>query len=782
MDTRLSRVAAEQLLLFVKICDAALQLRNSALEKLKTGLKIAFLAENSVQDLLAEMVTLSERESRLVDAQTFKLASVAATSAAEGAALGQRILEEAKKKNAVEEEKSEKERHKKALMNVLAFDKDPDRLDSFKQEPVESWQRKYYDIRKNVVSDTGRWLLSNPVFQSWGFDFSSPPILGLEGTDTTGKTYLASSVIKYLRTDVITQHPEFRHLAAFYFLDGGKNDLGFDAMAKSLVWQFADKDEPYMKSAARIGHNVRTLDPGDIIPRLLLENTEIEHMDAVFYLVIDGLGDDTLDDVLLKFLRQASQSKNKKIRIFLTGPPAAFEQVKKNGVTCHNISISGNNSDDIEKVIDSEMKKFATLSDADRPEVAERRKDIREKLLRAAAGDYYKLNSVLNTIRDMDYMEDIDKAIKDAGNIHGRVQQIQKDITMLNRVRSERQIKEINKIILWITFAVVPLSKKHISALLLMIIGETLLRPLAERFQTKYLLFEVDSKGYVRFRSSKALDAIPHRRQSSTSGPRNDQEIHRGEIDIVLHFFKQVCPPELYQKLEIREYLKQKQTQKQDQMQQEDKDTGHTLLALDCLDALSRGPSAGLAVLQEYAREHLIKHLSLVDLAMVDREQKSKVGKLLVMLFTKDICIDAFMWPESIDIESSHKPRTVWLYDSQNIDQVVRWFRDTAVLSGVAGESERSWVEKAVSGNAFDTLLKPSVVRMTHHCMREPLSASDTEATYKFVLSYLSKVSFPIHTFEPWLIKDNIRFPMKLQGNWQSPLSDLSSGLTRHSR
>lgn len=79
MDTKLSKVAAQQLLLFVKICDATLKLRHSASEKIKTGLKIAFLAENSIQGLLGDMAKLAERERGLVSAQTFQSASAAAS-------------------------------------------------------------------------------------------------------------------------------------------------------------------------------------------------------------------------------------------------------------------------------------------------------------------------------------------------------------------------------------------------------------------------------------------------------------------------------------------------------------------------------------------------------------------------------------------------------------------------------------------------------------------------------------------------------------------------------
>ena len=217
---------------------------------------------------------------------------------------------------------------------------------------------------------------------------------------------------------------------------------------------------------------------------------------------------------------------------------------------------------------------------------------------------------------------------------------------------------------------------------------------------------------------------------------------------MVKHFLDKVCPPDVYKKLEIDEYLQQKLTQKQYQIQQEDNDTGHLLLVLDCLCALAQGPDASIAVLQEYAREHLVQHLSLVDLAMVDRKQKSQVGELLVKLFTSKECIDTFMWPKLCNIENSHMPRFVWLEDSPKFDEVLRWFKDTAVLSGVADESDRIWIQNLLSGNAFEVLLKPSIARMAHHCLREPVSAKEARENYRFVSKFLSKVGLSIPILE----------------------------------
>jgi hypothetical protein len=782
MDARLSKVAAEQLSLFVDICDAALQLRYSAGHKFKTGMKIAFLQENDIQDLLGRMEKLATKERGLVSAQTFERACAAATSAEEGAAFSKRVVEMMVQNDADQKERVETEGQERTLKDVLAFDKHSDRWNSTNSEPLDLWQTEYNDIRKNVVPGTGKWLLSHTMFQSWVSDFTFSPILGLEGTSSTGKSYLTSSAIRYLQKDMATQSPDLRHVVAFFFLDRGESGQGFDVAAQSLIWQLSKKDVPYMKSASRISRTVKTLDPNEIIPKLLLENTELEHMDAVFYLVIDGVSD-TPDDSLLKFLRQASKPSKKKIRVFLSGTPAAFAKIKKSGLSCYSIPISGNNNDDIQRFIEARMDKFEALCDAERPMVAERRKKIREDLFEATAGDYFKINSALNAIATLDYMEEINEVIQAAHQ--GHFGQISDEIRLLNRVRTPRQIREINQIILWVTFSIGPILEKHLLATLYMNIGEAPLQSLLARFQTKYLLFEVDSKGHVGFRSSEALNAIPHRRPAKKSDQRDNQEIQTGEINMIKHFLDKVCPPDVYKKLELDQYLQQKLTQKEDQIQQEDNDTGHLLLALDCLRALSKSRDTSVFALHEYAREHLIEHLASVDLAMVDRDQKSQVGELLVKLFSEDEHIDAFMWPETDDVVRTRKPRMTWVEESQNIDQVVRWFKDTAVVSSVTDERSRSWIKEVTSGNAFEALLKLSAARMTYHCFREPSSSEEVRDIYFFVDKYLSEVSVLISGGSTWLIPGDRSWVKQNTKTGRLPISsarlDLSGGLMRQS-
>lgn len=112
------------------------------------------------------------------------------------------------------------------------------------------------------------------------------------------------------------------------------------------------------------------------------------------------------------------------------------------------------------------------------------------------------------------------------------------------------------------------------------------------------------------------------------------------------------------------------------------------------------------------------------------------------------------MWPEHSDIVSHHKPSQEWVRDSQNVDRVVRWFKNTVVVSSASEESDRNWIKEVVAHSAFKAFLKRSVVRLAYHCFREPTSAEEVSGIYFFVNELLSKVKFSKPRFYTRLISD----------------------------
>ncbi|OJJ36091.1 hypothetical protein ASPWEDRAFT_156490 [Aspergillus wentii DTO 134E9] len=742
MDTKLTKVAYQHLQLFVAICERTLKLRDSRWATFKTFMKISFLAENDIQDLLGKMESLVDKEGRLVAAQTFNFASEAAANSKANLTISHQMhskLDTLIEGRVDQKESLEAEKDKKTLLNSLAFDQNPDNWDNTKQEPRPFWLTTYNNFRKFVVPGTGEWLLSSPTFHSWATQPKTPSILGILGTEASGKSYLTSSVIRYLRQHHFSEHSNARHLVAFYFLNRQKTEDRVDTIAKSLVWQFADNDASYMQSAAHICEKTSVLDPEEILPRLLLDNKTLSRIDARFYIVIDGLKD-TVDDGLIRFLRKVSDSQSQAVRVFLTGTPLSFQQLAGKGISSRTIPITSKNADDIKKLIDSRMDKIEALSDSKRVGVAELRRKIQDTLYKKAAGDYFKIDLALNQISTLDYVKDIDRVLEGAGK--ERSQQIREEIQNLNETRTPRQLEEINEIVLWLTFAAERIRSEQMAAVLYMKSHEAPLRSLEAMFRTKYLLFMIDRDGYVDFKSSKALRVIPLRSQLNATAANNDQAIQPGEIQIVQHFLNTVCPPALYQKLEFEQYLNQKLSPRKDQIQQEDKDTAHLKLALICLRVLTEGGDAMLTVLQGYALRYLVHHLLSVDLALVDREWKSKTGPNLAKLFTDERSIDILMWSNSVGSLASPRARTIWLDEEYNVDEILRWMKDSAVISDIQNQAVRAWVADLASGslNSTEVLLKPSAMRMAVHCFREPSSQTVTMAAFQFILAFILRI------------------------------------------
>lgn len=69
----------------------------------------------------------------------------------------------------------------------------------------------------------------------------------------------------------------------------------------------------------------------------------------------------------------------------------------------------------------------------------------------------------------------------------------------------------------------------------------------------KYLLFEVENAGCVDFKSEKILVAIDERAATVEKDAANGDTVNEGEVGILKHFLRNVCPPDLVRKLQLDE-------------------------------------------------------------------------------------------------------------------------------------------------------------------------------------------------------------------------------------
>ncbi|KAL4926828.1 uncharacterized protein BDV17DRAFT_141927 [Aspergillus undulatus] len=759
LDAKLAKVACQHLQLFVEICDRSIKLRRSKRRKIAVFTKLLFLNDNDIDDLLTKMDSLVDEEGRLVTAQTFSFAAETVVSTRENLAISRAVNSKidmliASRSDSLKE--SDTRRRKEKILETLAFDEN--KLDKEKKEPDPYWQRIYYNYRKCVVPDTGKWVFDEAEFRAWEKGVhGAPPILAIEGTEGSGKSYLTSTVIRRLRNRSLAESSDARTLLAFYFVEGdSKEELKrmnhLDVIAKSLIWQFVQADASYMKSVANICEKSRDIDPHELPGRLLFENQDIGRtIDANFFIVIDGLND-IIGDALVPFLQSAldSSASHRKIRILLTGRPRAFEQISaaSKDIAFRTIHISERNRPDIDMYIESQMDSIEALRNTDRFGVPDLRKKIRIALRDKTAGDYFRINTILKRISHLDYVNDIDQVLENAGR--ERSQQIEAEIESLNSMRSSKEIAEINEIILWILYGREWLKPRQMAAVLFVQSGELSLLRLEAKLQLKYTLFEVDSDGDVDFRSGEIIDLIPEVGQVQGSPGLDGKERQRTnrvlpeEVDIVRHFLRSVCPPQLYDKFDFETVFDQRLHHTGGYIYRDDKDTAEAKLAVTCLRILTEKRDERREVIRPYAVDYFNQHLAAIDISLVDRQWKRQVGPLLVRLFLDEASTDALLWTKNVEQASNFAwtARAAWLDGNGAAAEVVRWLRESVVTVDISDSEEKAWVFQLTSSAAPEKeLLQRLAKRMVVHWLREETPQALAVYAFSFILGSLKKIN-----------------------------------------
>ncbi|OGM48435.1 hypothetical protein ABOM_003378 [Aspergillus bombycis] len=745
MDAKLSKVACQHLLLFVEICDRTVKLR-SRRRKLLAGVKILFLQDNGVTDLLARMESLVDKENRLVVAQTFALASDAAANSKANLTLMQGLVESFAEDRTEQKKERDKQYREKVVLKALAFDET--KMNQESSEPEAFWQTIYRNYLRQRVRGTGEWIFSEPKYVAWEKGQAKGPILAIAGGEGTGKSFLTSTIIKRLNQRKTTESSDRRISTGYYFLEGNsreelKNTTNLETVAKSLVWQFSQSERIYLKSVAQICEHYGEIDPTDISKHLIFGNKDLATMNITLYIVIDGLGG-TVGEGMVRFLQRASiPMPGRDIRVLVTGDPRCFEQLSKAGnILFDCIPISTYNRSDVEKFIENRMDRMPALIDRARLGISELRDNIRHRLCVETKGDYFKIDRTLDHISSLEYKTDIQQALDDASK--ERSQQITEEIEKLNESRSEKELLEINEIVRWIVYGKDLLTPKQMSAALYVRSGEPSLLPLEQKIKIKYPLFEVDRNGKVDFRSSEIERYIPLRHTAhDLEDSQGKQAAQAAEVAMVKHFLLTVCPSEVYTKLKFDAYLAQLLRPKGSRIYRDDLHTGEAMMALTCLDVLTEETDRKRTRLLTYARKYLISHLLTVDLALADIACKRAVGIRLAKLFTGGSSIDILLHcAESVDDPTLRfKIRRYWLYSDDSVNTILRWLGDSAVTSEISDTAMQAWVANVTSGTEpEEDLMRPAAKRMAVHFLQEAHSESFTKDAFLFIAGFVNKI------------------------------------------
>ncbi|KAI1322872.1 hypothetical protein F5Y16DRAFT_385424 [Xylariaceae sp. FL0255] len=751
MDSRMIRLASQNLRLFVQICDRTIKLRKKHTRLLRFAEQL-FLNDDGVQDLLGMMSKLNSKESLLVGAQTYRLVSDTAGDV-------KIILNE---QNAARRE-DEAKKWRRSIAKSLGF---PGTSLDADGEPIPSWQRAFDTRMNSLVEGTGTWWRTLDVFSRWAMASSVvDPILLLSGKGGTGKTSMMANTIKSIRR-LGLEAPTTRVVAAYYFTDGDKRkpdevDEGdfLERVSRTLLWQIGISYEAMTRSMASVvekaGQFNGTLDRWD---QLFFNNKESQNSNTSFYLFIDATDADMIP-LLERLVKSAARTQT---RIFLTGRPEVIADhlTPQESVRFSTVPVTEHNGPDIDKYIISHLDSIPMFKDTSRPGISEWRQVILDELREKCEGDYFKLNNSLKALAKVDLVEDIREVLAEAGKT--RLDQIDAELRRLNSIRTIKEIREINEIITWIdtgrwyfnieTMEAI-LSVKHFAPIFAPegqpqglvrrqtsqhgLVGPPAslatisLLPLSQKLKEKYPIFSVNDAGSLEWRSFEIKGRIPARGYqdgASTEGeaPQRSRVIQESEISIVKHFLGNVCPPELYERFEFEEFFNTKLGARLKEYISLDPDNSHIKIIFTCLVILTEVELRTNTQLRYYAMYWLMEHMQEVDLSAADREQKAQIGPLVVRLFTEDCGVDSLFWPFDLNVSAMtweegeesflREARIEWVYSSSGVREISRWIQDSSVTRYITSDVGKHFVEGVkTSTNLHQAVLSSAARHIAKH-------------------------------------------------------------------
>ncbi|KAL6814572.1 hypothetical protein J3E69DRAFT_112402 [Trichoderma sp. SZMC 28015] len=267
----------------------------------------------------------------------------------------------------------------------------------------EMFGKSHVAVTDTRIEHTGDWLLANRDFRAWQEISSSSAVLCLKGTVGTGKTYLTSKVIDYVKQALATsQHDE--GFAFFYCNRSGPTMQDPIVVLRSFVRQLASKafGEPGLvqsslvqkcKAAGREGRELGYKE----CKTLILESMNLYSKTTI---ILDALDEsDITTHNLCTILIQMMEESKRPVKIFISTRPdrkylKAFQN--KRIITLD----ASNQQEDIERFL--EEKLYSTESFIERSQ--EVQEEIRQVFATRSCGMfrwvYLQVRSLENHITD----------------------------------------------------------------------------------------------------------------------------------------------------------------------------------------------------------------------------------------------------------------------------------------------------------------------------------------------------------------------------------------------
>lgn len=749
MTPRLQLVACKALHHVVKIFRHSVEIVKSKRKRMKELFKDGFLGDSDIKILLEKLEQLVGDEQGLLAAESFtELKEIAKTIATDDAQ--RRVAADGKL-------------WKRSISTSLGLGEEGNELHPESKVALRN-------IEKSLVQGTGKWILDDSKFKSWidggvnpAHHSNDPSVIAVHGDGNTGKSFLATNVIKELEA----RHP--RPVVGYFFYQRDPKQPLSDRklrskISRSILWQFATSQNAPTQTMAQaseeMGYNP---DDIDIWRQLFLNIDPLKRRGKAsriqYYIVIDGLDDKDIGSVVPLLHEIAYPGE---VRVLLTSKDDVVKHFAgEHELPCKTIELDTPirpNLSDINLFILDRLDSMDALK-VKGSHVSEYREKIRKEVQEKTSGDYLWISTVLSTLGSADRASEIDDIlaqIKTTG-----ANQIIDQISRLNKTLSRPRMKDLNAIVLWVVAAQELPSIAEMNAVLFLNFGSLSFIPLHQRLGP---FLELNNAGRINFKSPEIKQIISAQKpKTSVTGT----EAMLQDADTVHRFLQHVCPRRNYEMGELEKFLWGEGLQPKNGEIQYDEINSHIQIAITCLKCLTGSYDDIPEQLRIYSGDYLLYHLEQTRLPEKydqDKEDTSQVEKrlvdeatvLLLNLFTSEEGIDSLFWTRAEHM-SQHtwltsegewlkRNRQRWLYGSGGVKELSRWLKNPLVAECASSSAQKGLIDEFVSNEdrQQEILLQFAAKRLAQHLLLEDTFTSREECTAIYFLhGYVSRVCSP---------------------------------------
>ena len=526
IDTQLKEITHKLLITFVDTCALSIDiLSGSKWRKLKLTAGIALFDANSgIQLKLEEFRTLIQHQSQISDAVTLEAVLRSEHDTTNSLKNMANMLNKASEESLETLDVVKATRDDVLSMKKLVVEADRSSNEKKKEEQFEEcckmlsissgylrdMETDYYnDYQAKVMNETGSWLAEVDIYQRWtGAGVGDHLQLLLSGPRGSGKSFLASSILNTMQTrravDAKEQDPlsvAFHDFAKVRKTKEAAKEAAKDPVKDSfkfLAAQLFKSNVVYSRNLLQYlkGKSASFLNEmsiGEVWNNIILEpltGDESTLASVVLFDEVDQLSD--ADAILL--LDTVFVTKSSRIRIILTGTHRKYQAcLKLAAVDPEHVDIlevEEHNEPDIRRFINSKLQSnYNKVLQGDSPGLSKILDRIRQNLPGVAKGNFLhaeqNIRSVCRGVEDDMEEDEIIQRIDD-GVLEDSGTAIRKVIDGLNSVLSDREIEQLNEMLIWSIYPYDDMTVDTMHAALYLRFQKVPLQKLEDKIAQKY--------------------------------------------------------------------------------------------------------------------------------------------------------------------------------------------------------------------------------------------------------------------------------------------------------